>query len=217
MNWCSRNFEIWELFCPWYQILIRRQPQPDSFRVFLVKDWFDINTHINTVKDGIPFIWFTIEAWKLCLDGIYIPASARKSWIADILLTILDNIANLIEIPYWITSYINKPLLSHKLIQSWYKAIQDDIAVEICDFWTIPEVKFVQWKIEEVLEHVDMKWKLHPPFYRISWSGAKWSWIVVPIHTRFEPPDSWKLHIKPVITRVKLSRDMIWKCLQWRF
>lgn len=186
MNWYSNNIEFWEIPELGFQVLIRKQREW-NYRIFLVNLDFNIEKNINTVKDDIPFLGFQIEQWEVSFWWMFVPTQYRQKWIPDIFLKILENISKELWSKFWITKYINKPILAKKLLDYGFTPLQDDIKVEICEFWEIPTIKFVRWNVYEVISKVDLSWKIHPPFYSVNQQN-QWTWIIVPIHTRFSPP-----------------------------
>jgi len=208
MNWYSNNFEFWEVPELGFQIVIRKQKEW-SYRVFLVDQNFDTEKNINTVKDNIPFFWFEIDQWRICFWWMFVPLKYRQKWIPDLFFRILENISQEIWKWLWITKYINKPVLAKKLLGYWFNAMQDDIQAEIWTFWEIPTIRIVKWDVSDILSKVDLSWRVHPPFYEID-QEMKSTWIIIPIHTRFIPPQKSIQYKNPLLEVILNYEALLW-------
>ena len=194
-----KNHEIWEVLNTKSKILIREEWEwVWKYWVFITDDWFDIHREIFSQRDNFPFLRFQIIAWDIFFDWMSVPPQLRGIGNWDLLMWIFFEIQWVLKLSIGNTNYINKPLLSKKLKDWGFNGLQLDIQAEICDFWVIPTIKFVHWNVEQILKHIDLSWEFHPPFYQVN-QNAIWSGIIIPLHTRFSPPEFEKIKWKAQI------------------
>lgn len=200
--------EIWEK--TWYAFL----HQVRNWKYWIYLSWEPKNDeHFEKKclrKRESTFISFEFcENGKISLCWMHVPQHLRCEWLSDILLNFLFHFQRELWSESEISSYINKPLLSKKLMWWNFTPLQTDILAEICWFDEIPTIKFVRGNVDEILAYNDFSGRFHPPFYHYD-ADAKWTWMIVPIHTRFIPPDRDMIQDR-LSERVSLSQATVRK------